>query len=266
MNNRWDETQAASLADDLEELVYLSQLVGRDPTLTQPGGGNTSVKRRETDIFGRSVDVLRVKGSGTDLATMTRAGFTGLRAQDLDTLRGRVHMSDEDMMALMRACMLDVREAAPSVETPLHAVLPHRFVVHTHDFATQALTDTPRPAHWVAEALGDEVVYVDYARPGFRSRSRSSIRGVSARTRAAWCWDDTVSSPGETPRAIATPTCVSSSTAPNPSWPLRPRRTGKTAAASRSRRRSPLPAVTISRAMRCRSCASTWAALTASAR
>jgi rhamnulose-1-phosphate aldolase/alcohol dehydrogenase len=171
---RWDDAKATQIsaeapdgADELALLVYLSNLVGSDGSLTQPGGGNSSVKRREVDFAGRPVEVLRVKGSGTDLRTIGRPGFTGLRRDDLELLRRRKTMSDEEMMAFMRACMLDAGEPAPSVETPLHSVLPHRFVVHTHDFATQALTDTPRPAALVREALGDEAAYVDYVRPGF---------------------------------------------------------------------------------------------------
>jgi rhamnulose-1-phosphate aldolase/alcohol dehydrogenase len=167
LQNRWDDATAATLADELGELIYLSNLVGSDPTLTQPGGGNSSVKRREVDFAGRPVDVLRVKGSGTDLRTIGASGFAGLRRDDLAELRRRERMTDEEMMAFMRASMLDAREPAPSVETPLHSVLPYRFIVHTHDFATQALTDTPRPRELVAEALGDEVAYIDYVRPGF---------------------------------------------------------------------------------------------------
>ena len=176
MEYRWDEAQAQKIAiesnsrsgsDELALLVYLSNLIGGDGTLTQPGGGNSSVKRREVDFAGRAVDVLRVKGSGTDLRTIGGSGFTGLRRDDLDYLRRREAMSDEEMMAFMRACMTDGTEPAPSVETPLHSVLPHRYIVHTHDFATQALTDTPRPEALVREALGDDAAYVDYVRPGF---------------------------------------------------------------------------------------------------
>ncbi len=167
MEYRWNDAHAAAITDELEQLVYLSNLIGTDLSLTQPGGGNSSVKRRETDFAGRPVDVLRVKGSGTDLRTIARRGFTGLRRGDLDHLRGRQSMSDDEMMAFMRACMLDAGEPAPSVETPLHSVLPYRFIVHTHDFATQALTDNPRPEATVRDALGVEVAYVDYVRPGF---------------------------------------------------------------------------------------------------
>jgi rhamnulose-1-phosphate aldolase/alcohol dehydrogenase len=167
VNDLWDPTRAAQLADELDALAYLSNLVGADPTLTQPGGGNSSVKRTETDASGRTLEVLRVKGSGTDMASIGRRGFTGLRLDDLAALERRADMSDEQMMAFLRAGMLDGREPAPSVETPLHSMLPFRYVVHTHDFATQALTDTERPAAHVRDALGDEAAYVDYVRPGF---------------------------------------------------------------------------------------------------
>src|SRR5882757_2870329 len=153
--------------DELDVLVALSNAVGADPTLTQPGGGNSSIKRRAVDFAGREVEVLSVKGSGTDLATIGRGGFTTLRLGDLSLLQRRDEMSDEEMMAFMRACMLDGREPAPSVETPLHALLPHRCIVHTHDFATQALTDTQRPEALVREVFGGDVAYVDYVRPGF---------------------------------------------------------------------------------------------------
>lgn len=167
MEYLWNEEAAAPIADELDLLVYLSNLVGRDPTLTQPGGGNSSVKRRETDFAGRAVSVLRVKGSGTDLSSIRRAGFTGLRLDELALLSRQRRLSDEELVAFLRATMVDGREPAPSIETPLHSMLPFRFIVHTHDFATQALTDTPRPQEWVREALGAEVAYIDYFRPGF---------------------------------------------------------------------------------------------------
>src|SRR4029077_12966345 len=129
-------------------------------------------------------DVLSVKGSGTDLATITRAGFTTLRLDDLALLQRQDEMSDEEMMAFMRACMLDGREPVPSVETPLHALLPHRCIVHTHDFATQALTDTPRPEELVREVLGPDVAYLEYVRPGFplaRALARAAGSGAAPR-------------------------------------------------------------------------------------
>lgn len=167
VEHRFDDASAAAAGDELAQLVYLSHVVGADPTLTQPGGGNTSVKRLERDRAGREALVLRVKGSGTDLARIGPAGFCGLRLGDLERLRRHDRMSDEEMMAFLAASMLDPTEPAPSVETPLHAILPHRFVAHTHDLATQALTDTARPEALVREALGAEAAYLDYVRPGF---------------------------------------------------------------------------------------------------
>jgi rhamnulose-1-phosphate aldolase/alcohol dehydrogenase len=184
--------------DELDALVALSNAVGADPSLTQPGGGNSSIKRRARDFAGREIEVLSVKGSGTDLATIGRGGFTTLRLADLALLQGRDEMSDEDMMAFMRACMLDAREPAPSVETPLHALLPHRCIVHTHDFATQALTDTPRPEALVREVFGGDVAYVDYVRPGFplaralaRHGALSAPRGLVLARHGLVAWGDT---------------------------------------------------------------------------
>jgi rhamnulose-1-phosphate aldolase/alcohol dehydrogenase len=199
VQNRWDDDRAAKLGDELEELIYLSNLVGSDPTLTQPGGGNSSVKRREHDVAGREVEVLRVKGSGTDLATVGKSGFTGLRRADLALLERRDQMTDEEMMTFLRAGMLDGREAAPSVETPLHSVLPYRFIVHTHDFATQALTDTAAPEGLVREVLGDEVAYIDYVRPGFplaravtrHGRIADGARGLVLGRHGLIAWGDT---------------------------------------------------------------------------
>ncbi len=198
MESRWNDDVFAALTDDLDALAYLSNLIGLDPALTQPGGGNSSVKRREPDASGRVVDVLRVKGSGTDMATIGRPGFTGLRIGDLAALERREEMSDEEMMVFLRAGMLDGREPAPSVETPLHSMLPYRFIVHTHDFATQALTDTPRPAEHVREALGDDAVYIDYVRPGFPlaravaklGRLASNARGLVLGRHGLIAWGD----------------------------------------------------------------------------
>jgi rhamnulose-1-phosphate aldolase/alcohol dehydrogenase len=187
--------------DDLDALVALSNAVGADPTLTQPGGGNSSIKRRARDFAGREIEVLSVKGSGTDLATIKRGGFTTLRLDDLALLQARDEMSDEDMMAFMRACMLDVREPAPSVETPLHALLPHRCIVHTHDFATQALTDTPDPQRMVREVFGGDVAYVDYVRPGFPLARALARHGALAAPRGLVLARHGLVAWGDTPRA-----------------------------------------------------------------
>ncbi|HEX2248990.1 MAG TPA: SDR family oxidoreductase [Gemmatimonadales bacterium] len=151
----WDHVGS----DPLDQLVHLSHLIGGDPRLVQPGGGNTSCKEG---------DLLLVKGSGTDLGTITRSGFTRLSLSRLSRLRDVEAMSDAEMMRFMATCM-ESEGPAPSVETPLHALLPYRVIAHAHDVPTMSLTNIRDD---VAKRLVDElfegrIVYVPYVRPGF---------------------------------------------------------------------------------------------------
>jgi rhamnose utilization protein RhaD (predicted bifunctional aldolase and dehydrogenase)/NAD(P)-dependent dehydrogenase (short-subunit alcohol dehydrogenase family) len=145
--------------DPLDSLVHLSHLLGQDTRLVQPGGGNTSIKLG---------DELLVKGSGTDLRTIRREGFTRLSLARLAPLAEADAMSDADMMGFMAGCML-AEGPAPSVETPLHSLLPHRVIAHTHDVATMSLTNVPDATaeRLVGELFEDGIVYVPYSRPGF---------------------------------------------------------------------------------------------------
>src|SRR3989441_13210053 len=162
---RWNEAEAGK--SDIEQLVYLSNLIGGDLSLVQPGGGNTSVKLSESDLFGCAASSLVVKGSGTDLRTVGPAGFTHLYLDRLSLLRQKDSLSDEEMMALMRACMLfPDRDPVPSVETPLHSLLPARFVAHTQDVATLSLTDTPHAQENVRHVFRREIAFLEYVRPG----------------------------------------------------------------------------------------------------
>ena len=147
-------------ADDLDQLVYLSHLIGQETRLVQPGGGNTSIKLGDT---------LLVKGSGTDLRTIGRKGFTPLSLAALKPLRAAETMLDAEMMRFMASCMLQADAPTPSVETPLHSLLPHRVIAHTHDVATMSVTNlTDAVAETlVAELFAGEIVYVPYVRPGF---------------------------------------------------------------------------------------------------
>jgi rhamnulose-1-phosphate aldolase/alcohol dehydrogenase len=168
MDNLWNEAEAGKT--DIEQLVYLSRLIGRDILLVQPGGGNTSVKLREEDVFGRPVEALVVKGSGSDLRTIDTCGFTHLYRERLALAFGpeRGDISDEEMMQLTRACMtFPDRDPLPSVETPLHSLLPQRFIAHTHDVASLSLTDTPSAQRHVERAFGKKVAFLPYVRPGF---------------------------------------------------------------------------------------------------
>ena len=159
VDERWAGGPPAG-ADELDQLVYLSQLVGREPRLVQPGGGNTSIKLGET---------LLVKGSGTDLRTIGRDGFAQLSLPRLAALRDVAVMSDVEMMRFMASCVLPPGGPAPSVETPLHSLLPHRVVAHTHDVATMSLTNVgdATAERLVAELFHGEILYVPYVRPGF---------------------------------------------------------------------------------------------------
>ncbi len=175
MNNLWRDADADK--GDVEQLVYLSNVIGQDPALVQPGGGNTSVKLGQKDIYGCDVQSLVVKGSGTDLRTIDASGFTHLYLDRLASLRTRERMTDEEMMTVMRAGMLyPDRDPVPSVETPLHSLLPARFVAHTHDVATLSLTDTPHAEENVRRVFGDEVAFLEYVRPGFPLAKRLAER------------------------------------------------------------------------------------------
>ena len=157
-------------SDPLDSLIRLSHLLGREPRLVQPGGGNTSIKVGEE---------LLVKGSGTDLRTIGREGFTRLSLERLAPLARADRMSDAEMMRFMAGCMVG-EGPAPSVETPLHSLLPHRIVAHTHDVATMSLTNISdaRAEGLVEELFEGEIVYVPYVRPGFPlARSVSGMVG-----------------------------------------------------------------------------------------
>jgi rhamnose utilization protein RhaD (predicted bifunctional aldolase and dehydrogenase)/NAD(P)-dependent dehydrogenase (short-subunit alcohol dehydrogenase family) len=151
-------------ADALDQLVYLSALIGREPRLVQPGGGNTSTK---------TGDLLLVKGSGTDLETIGRAGFTRLSLRALAGLRSIDSMGDADMMRFMAGAMTDGAGGGggpmPSVETPLHALLPAPVIAHTHDVATMSLTNVSDETarRLLDELFQGDVVYAPYTRPGF---------------------------------------------------------------------------------------------------
>lgn len=165
--NRWNAGDAPTEDNPLDLVVYRSRLLGADPNLVVWGGGNTSVKTIETDHLGRARPVLRVKGSGTDLKTITPAGFPGIFIEDVLTLREREDMSDEEMVAYLEHCLVDPRGIRPSIETLLHTFLPARHVDHTHADAIVTLTNTPHGREVVREALGAGVAFVPWRRPGF---------------------------------------------------------------------------------------------------
>jgi rhamnulose-1-phosphate aldolase/alcohol dehydrogenase len=151
----------------LEQLVLRSNLLGADRAVANFGGGNTSVKTREADHAGREIDVLWVKGSGSDLATMDASGFTGLRLEEILPLYEREAMSDEAMVAYLARCQLEPSMPRCSIETLLHAFVPAPHVDHTHPDAINAIAGAADGEALARACFGDEVAWIDYIRPGF---------------------------------------------------------------------------------------------------
>jgi rhamnose utilization protein RhaD (predicted bifunctional aldolase and dehydrogenase)/NAD(P)-dependent dehydrogenase (short-subunit alcohol dehydrogenase family) len=176
MRSLWSEGEAeamvarygeASVGRDLALRVYTSRLLGGDPRLVLHGGGNTSVKTVLPDLLGDPVEVLCVKGSGWDMAQIEPPGLPAVRLAPIQKLRARDALTDEDMVKIQRANLLDPGAPNPSVETLLHAFLPHKFIDHTHATAVLSLADQPDAAERIADLYGPRVGIVPYIMPGF---------------------------------------------------------------------------------------------------
>jgi rhamnose utilization protein RhaD (predicted bifunctional aldolase and dehydrogenase)/NAD(P)-dependent dehydrogenase (short-subunit alcohol dehydrogenase family) len=168
MKSLWNEQEAAPIkSDPLALRVYTSRLLGREPALVLHGGGNTSVKVREQNLFGETEHLLYVKGSGWDLATIEAAGFAPVRMDTLLKMAALSELGDSDMVRLQKAAMTNPNAPTPSVEAILHAIIPFQFVDHTHSDAVVAITNTPDGAQAIRAALGSRVIYVPYVMPGF---------------------------------------------------------------------------------------------------
>ncbi|MDP1931011.1 MAG: bifunctional aldolase/short-chain dehydrogenase [Gammaproteobacteria bacterium] len=169
MNSLWDDQEAARFATDamLGLRVYSSQLLGRDTDLVLHGGGNTSVKGSLVNVFGQSEEVLFVKGSGWDLQTIAAGGFAPVRLDYLKRLATLPALSDTGMMRELRLALLDPNAPTPSVEAILHALIPLRYVDHTHADAVVAISNTPDGEAVLRKLYGDEVLILPYVMPGF---------------------------------------------------------------------------------------------------
>lgn len=155
------------MSTPLEQLVQRSNEIGDDASLVVYGGGNTSAKGVLVDHLGREQRVMWVKGSGADMRGSSTADYPALRLDDLLPLLGRDAMSDEEMTDLVARALLDPGARRPSIETLLHAFLPHTHIDHVHADVICALTNHAEGPRIVAEALGDGFAYVDWMRPGF---------------------------------------------------------------------------------------------------
>src|SRR5471030_1358954 len=152
---------------DLALRVYTSRLLGRDRRLVLHGGGNTSVKTTARDLVGDEVEVLCVKGSGWDMAEIEPAGLPAVRLAPVRRLRARDRLSDEDMVNFQRTNLIDAGAPNPSVETLLHAFLPHKYIDHTHSTAVLSLADQPDCAAVCRAVYGKRMGLVPYIMPGF---------------------------------------------------------------------------------------------------
>ncbi|MGH7388216.1 MAG: class II aldolase/adducin family protein, partial [Candidatus Rokuibacteriota bacterium] len=179
MRSRWNDAEAAALPD-LDLLVYASRLVGSESSLVVWGGGNTSIKTAERDHRERPVDVLRVKGSGSDLKSVQRKDFPGVRMEDIRALLDRQDMGDQEMVDYLARGLVDIAGPRPSIETLLHGFLPAHAVVHTHADAIVSLTNNDRARETLQSVYAGDVIALDYRRPGFRI-SKDVAEAVAAR-------------------------------------------------------------------------------------
>ncbi len=190
MQSRWDQAEHDSLIShyagegvsaDLAVRTYTTRLLGQDPALVLHGGGNSSVKTSMTDTFGNSLDVLCVKGSGWDMATIEPAGLPAVELAPLARLAQLETLSDAELVAAQRRMLLDPYAPNPSVEAVLHAIIPHKFVDHTHANAIVALTNQPNGEELIRDLFPDTLI-VPYVFPGFTlAKECARLLGVATK-------------------------------------------------------------------------------------
>jgi len=210
MKSLYDESEARAAVDRwgpahgeaVALRVYTSRLIGADSSLVLHGGGNTSVKAQHQNLLGDSVEAIFVKGSGWDLGSIEPAGLPGLDLAYLVRLRELDALSDEEMVNQLRTHLFDAGAPTPSVETLLHAFLPHRFVDHSHADAVLAVTNQSDAEDRAAEALGAGVIALPYIMPGFPLAK--AVAEAYGPMPTPSCCASTASSPSRTTPARAT--------------------------------------------------------------
>ena len=199
----WDEAKEASLVgDEVALFLYRSNILGADLRITNYGGGNTSCKTIEKDpLSGQEVEVLWVKGSGGDIGTLTRNGIAGLYTERMRNLkkvyRGLAH--EDEMVALFNHCLYDLNSKAPSIDTPLHGLLPFKHIDHLHPDALIALAAAKDGQQITREIWGDRMGWVPWQRPGFDLAlkleeclaANPGIRGIVLGSHGLFTWGNT---------------------------------------------------------------------------
>ncbi len=184
MKNRWSENAAKAFVEksakdgvdgELALRLYTTRLLGDDPALVLHGGGNTSLKTTAKDSDGRSVSVLHIKGSGRDMAEIEASGMPAVRLDPLAALIERRRLADAEMIQALRGNLIDPAAPGPSVETLLHAFLPHRYVDHTHANAVLSLGNQPDGERLCREVLGERVVVIPYVMSGFKLAKQAAM-------------------------------------------------------------------------------------------
>lgn len=199
----WDEAKAAQLAgDEVALFLYRSNILGADLRITNYGGGNTSCKTIEKDVLtGEPAEVMWIKGSGGDIGTLTRKGIAGLYTERLRSLksiyRGLEH--EDEMVALFYHTLYDLESAAPSIDTPLHGMLPFKHIDHLHPDALIAIAAAKDSEAITKEIWGDTMGWVPWQRPGFDLglqlekclAENPGIRGIILGSHGLFTWGDT---------------------------------------------------------------------------
>jgi rhamnose utilization protein RhaD (predicted bifunctional aldolase and dehydrogenase)/NAD(P)-dependent dehydrogenase (short-subunit alcohol dehydrogenase family) len=207
MENRWSDIVAAQFSErfaaqygeDLPLSIYVASIIGAEDRLVLHGGGNSSVKTKHLDVFGKERTAIYVKASGANMAAIEPHAYTGLDLEYLLQLRMLADLSDEAMVNEFRTHLLDSQSANPSIETLVHVFLPAKFVDHTHPDPILALTNQIGAEKKVQEALGEGVAVLEYHPPGFKlakavstmAEKNPSARAIVLMKHGLITWGDT---------------------------------------------------------------------------
>ncbi|MDG2005310.1 MAG: bifunctional rhamnulose-1-phosphate aldolase/short-chain dehydrogenase [Novosphingobium sp.] len=199
--SRWDDGAASGMSES-ELLLYRSNLLGSDLTVTNFGGGNTSAKVMESDpLTGEQVEVLWVKGSGGDIGSMKLDGFATLYEEKLLALEGFYAGEEDDdkMVSFLPHCTFNLNSRAASIDTPLHSLLPYKHIDHVHPDAIIALAASSNGEAVTQAIWGGEIGWLPWKRPGFTlgvmirdfAKANPQAKGAMLAGHGIICWADT---------------------------------------------------------------------------